>query len=78
MNRFWMRYDAYVRVPLLVVPRTASGIGAPGGGGGGRKKLARGKRMMESATAGGCGAGTRAILLYTILQPILVSQNYPK
>jgi hypothetical protein len=38
-----MRYDAYVRVPLLVVPRTASGIGAPGGGGGGRKKLARGK-----------------------------------
>ncbi len=32
-----------MRVPLLVVPRTASGIGAPGGGSGGRKKPARGK-----------------------------------
>ncbi len=38
-----MRYDAYVRVPLSVVPRMASRIGAPGGSGGGRKKPARGK-----------------------------------
>ncbi len=32
-----------MRVPLLVIPRTASRIGAPGGGGSERKKLVRGK-----------------------------------
>ena len=32
-----------MRVPLLVVPRTASRISAPGGGGGRRKKPTRGK-----------------------------------
>ena len=32
MSRFWTRYDAYVRVLLLVIPRKMSTIDAPGSG----------------------------------------------
>jgi hypothetical protein len=77
-----------VTVPLLVVPRTASGIGTPGGGGGGgRKKPVRGKDDGKRDGRGVWGGDHddlgydktfTVMILDTILQPILVSQNDPK
>ncbi len=76
-----------MRVPLLVVPRMVSGIGAPGGGGGGRKKPARekddGQRDGRGVWGGdhndlGYDETFTVMILYTISQPILVSQNNRK
>mmetsp|Transcript_1191 Transcript_1191/g.2196 ORF Transcript_1191/g.2196 Transcript_1191/m.2196 type:complete len:1553 (-) Transcript_1191:57-4715(-) len=37
-NRFWTRYDAYVRVPLAAVPKLLAATASASGAGGGKKK----------------------------------------
>ena len=48
-NRFWNRYDAYVRVPLSLVPK----IITTGSGGGKKKKHGKGGGSSSSSSTGG-------------------------